>query len=928
MNYAPLHVHFTNGSVGDSVLRVEDFVKKCKEFGITHAAMTDHGSMSAMIDFHDVTEKYQLTPIYGMEAYVVNNMLDRTTYKTSHLVLLAKDKYGVKNLLRIHNYAQLKGFYYKPRTDINYLLKYSSGLIGLSACVAGEIPQAILNNDITEARRKIWEYCNIFDEFYLEIQPGHFKEQLIVNRGLVQLAQDMNIPLVATNDIHYLNAEDYKLHDAHVKSSQKRDDEGLVYADTCYYLMTRQELANRFIQDDIVTQEVIEEALDNTNRIAAQCDGEIEITFEKPSYPYVIEGETEDSQLVRLCYEALNSKIQELDNPEAYTNRLSYELDTIQKLHLSGYMLIVKDLVDHAKSNGISVGPGRGSGVASVVLWLLGVTLADPIKYNLMFERFLSINRKGWADIDLDFDSERRWEMQQYAFERFGQENCAFISTFGIRKAKSALKAAGRLLKISVDTIDEISKTIPFSFYEEDGEKNTDPTLREHLENNVVLKEYQKKYPELFKMALQIESFPCTMGVHAAGIIIGNTSLMDQLPLKIYHDKAHNIDSVATTITKEQVERFRLKYDFLALRTLSIVDKTLANVNETFNFTDNSFDDEAVWNMIGSTNTDGLFQIGSDIYKARMPRLKPKSIQELAACLALIRAPSISAKTDESYMQICEGKKTVESIYPDYDFITKDTNGIVIYQEQVLQLGMSFGLSVDEAYTLLKAVSHKKTSVVKTMKDLFYKNATERQINPIIVDRIWATIESAALYSFNSGHATAYALMCYASAYLKVHYPAQFMANLLTNVYNGNDQKKIHDAVASAKRMGLKFLPVNINHSSWEFTVEDQEIRIGFCAIKALGQTAGQEILSHQPYENFEDFYNKINRRIVNKKIVNVLILSGCFGADRALALSAYYDLKKEAIPTTFSPCKGTVLTMKEDIRQAEKILCKENLYY
>jgi DNA polymerase-3 subunit alpha len=545
-----------------------------------------------------------------------------------------------------------------------------------------------------------------------------------------------------------------------------------------------------------------------------------------------------------------------------------------------------------------------------------------------MFERFLSVNRKGWADVDLDFEASRRWEMQQYAFERFGKDNCAFISTFGIRKAKSALKAAGRLLKISLDVIDEISKAIPFAFYDDEGEKNVDPTLSEHLAVNKDLQAYQQKYPELFETALQIESFPCAMGVHAAGIIIGNSSLMDKLPLKIYHDKAHDIDSVATTITKEQVERFRLKYDFLALRTLSIVDKTLADVGKTFNFTDNMFNDEAVWEMIGSSNTDGMFQIASDIYKARMPRLKPKSISELAACLALVRAPSISAKTDEVYMRVCEGKQKAESLCQEYDWITRDTNGVVIFQEQVLQLGVAFGLSIDDAYALLKAISKKKLDKVAAMKDIFYANAKNKGMNIKIVDRIWSIIESAALYSFNMGHATAYALVTYASAWLKVHYTQYFMANLLTNVYTGSNDRKIRDAVKNCKNLKIDFLPPNINKSSWEFTVEEDKIRIGFCAIKSLGYTAALDIVEHQEYMNLEDFYNKVNKRVVNKKIVDVLILSGCFGPNRQEIFTSYYTLKKEEVPSVFSPCKGVSLNLTQKMKQVEKVLCKENLYY
>lgn len=403
--YAVLHAHTAKGSVGDSILKIDDYVEKAKSLGLTHIAMTDHGSMASMVEFHEACKKAGITGIIGMEAYVVP---DRTLKDNSleskcnwHLVLLAKNAEGVKNLLRIHNDAQINGFYRKARTDYSMLEKYGKNIIALSACVGGEIPQHILARDAKGAIEALKRYQSYFDEFYLEIQPGHFNEQRWVNSAIIQLARKANVPLVATNDIHYLNKEDYIMHDLHVKScrGQKVEEtKGFAYPDACYYLMSEGEFSGYFLRSEHVTDADIQEAIENTNRIAAQCDGEVDYHFEMPKFPDLPPAETEESYLVKLCQAELHRRMPNLRDPAAYEERLMYELDVILKLGFAGYFLIVKDFLDHARSVGIAVGPGRGSVGGSLVAWLLNITVADPVKYHLMFERFLNPHRKGAPD--------------------------------------------------------------------------------------------------------------------------------------------------------------------------------------------------------------------------------------------------------------------------------------------------------------------------------------------------------------------------------------------------------------------------------------------------------------------------------------------------------------------------------------------------
>lgn len=944
--YSVLHAHTAKGSVGDSILKIEDYVEKAKSLGLTHIAMTDHGSMASMVEFHEACKKAGITGIIGMEAYVVP---DRTLKDSSpeskcnwHLVLLAKNAEGVKNLLRIHNDAQINGFYYKARTDYSMLEKYGKNIIALSACVGGEIPKRILEKDAKGAIEAVKRYQSYFDEFYLEIQPGHFDEQRWVNTAIVQLARKMNVPLVATNDIHYLDKEDYIMHDLHVKScrGQKVEEtEGLAYPDACYYLMSEEELSGYFLRSEYVKDADIREAIENTNRIAVQCDGEVDYHFEMPKFPDLPPAETEESYLVKLCQSELKRRMPNLRDPTAYEERLMYELDVILKLGFAGYFLIVKDFLDHARSVGIAVGPGRGSVGGSLVAWLLNITVADPVKYHLMFERFLNPHRKGLPDVDVDFSSAERDSMKDYVIEKYGREHTALVGTFGIRKAKDAIHAAGRLLNVDLDTINDICKAAPFKVTDDAGEEVKSPTIEQMLDTSKKFKSFQVQYPELFKTAIDMESFPKSVGIHAAGIVISPGSILEKMPVRV--DKASG--RYVSMIDKNFIENIAIKYDFLALATSSVIDKTIQDAGISIDWDDDDlYQDKKVWDAIGSQNTIGMFQISSSLYRQRMPRLHPRNLQEMAACLALVRGPCVSAKTDEIYMDTINGKRDVMKVDPRYDEVMKETHGICIYQEELMKLAVAYGMTQDESDTLRKAVSKKKTKVIKALKGVFYDDASALGTPEATIKEIWQIINDAGSYLFNQAHAMSYGILTYVSAWLKVHYPLQFMANTLTNAYESKkDTKRIEEMVEECQRIGIQFLPVDAEESDWRFKVEDGKIRIGLCAVKALGDVATNELVALRPIHSFDKVIEQFTTKgtKLNKKALTVLIFIGAFdyiGLDRHEMLYQMLEAKatkkeKERgveVPEEFTVCAGCKLSLYEKDADIEEDLLKVNYLY
>ena len=876
--YIPLHAHDCAGSIGDAILQIKDYVKKARELNLPAIGLTNHGSLASTFEFYEECIKNNIKPIIGLEVYWCKDrlLMEPDNKKTYHLVLLAKNKTGLENLIKINNDAAVNGFYYRPRTDDTVLKKYGKGIIALSACVGGEIPQLILSNELDKAKERIEFFKNTFDAFYLEVQPGNFSEQKVVNETLNLLSKEIKIPLVLTNDIHYLNKEDAIAHDLHVKINRKKtlvDEPGLSYPDSCYYFMSKNEILSHC--DDIVSAE---KAIENTVVIAESCESyKYPISFKMPSYT----NSDEYDILARRCYESLFRKVNILTNPQDYIDRLEYELNVIQKLGFCGYFLIVQDFLNHARQNDIMVGPGRGSVGGSVVAWLLDIVKADPIKHNLLFERFLSINRKSLPDIDIDIISSKRDLMQHYAVEKYGKNSCALVSTTSYRKAKKAIRDVARVMSINLSTADEIAKLIPPVYYDDAGEKTVDLSIAESLEVVPELKIYQKQYPKLFQYAMELEDLPATASIHAAGVVISPYDLTEKIPLI----RSNKEGILATSYDKNVAEKFAIKFDFLALKNLDIISDTLRAANIQLNFTDEFFEDEAVWNIIGSKDTTGLFQISSPTYKRRMHRLKPRTIDELATCLALVRGPCISAKADEAFMQILEGKAKVRKIEVTYDTVTKETNGILVFQEQLMNLCVAYGIDMDTSYDILKASSKKKIEKLKSYKSLFFEKTKEKRISDAVAEEIWKLIVDSGKYSFNKSHAVGYSLITYICAWLKVHYSAQYIAALFTNFYLDKKEADIKSLVKECKQRNIKILLPDINASSWHCKAESSDtVRIGFCAIKSLGDKAGLSLEACQPFLSYEDFEERINKRIVNRKIRNLLILSDTFsslGKDR-----------------------------------------------
>lgn len=898
--YQPHHAHLAAGSLGDSILKISEYVEKAKQYGLTSLTMTDHGSLSAMYAFYNECRKNDIKPIIGIEMYEAADRMEKSskTREYNHLVLIAKNLEGIQNLFRLHNDAAVDGFYYKPRTDLSMLKQYSKGIIALSACVAGTIPQAILENNPEKAIKLINSYKECFDEFYLELQPGKFKEQILVNDALVELAAYTNTPLVVTNDIHYLSKEDYVAHNAHVALARKmtiEKDSALIYPDTCYWFMNRDAIEKAFTYTDLLTKSVIKEALDNTIVISEHCTVQLSTEIRMPEYT-VEEGETEEEVLTRLCFEKLNEKLPYVQDPAEYVERLLYELDVIKNLGFCGYFLVVYDYINWAKKNGIAVGPGRGSVGGAMVAHVLGISLADPIKYNLLFERFLSPHRKSIPDVDIDFDASRRDEVISHVVSHYGYNNCALVSTLHMRKAKGALRDSARVLGIDYEIGDAAAKLIPVVVYGDDGEKTTDLGIKDSLAFVEELQEMQKDYPELFELAMKLEDLPSGSGLHAAGVIISPVDLRNVTPLI----KSNKEGVLATSLNLTDAESGgAVKFDFLSLASLAVIENTQRDVGFSFDYlNDELYKDEAVWNLIGSRHTTGLFQIASKTYKDRMPRLKPTTIQELAACLALVRGPCISSGMDKAYMEIIEGKREVDMIHPLYYKATKNTNGILIYQEDLMKVAVNFGFSLEDGYKIVKLSAKKKIEQLKEYEARFMKNASDKNVLTDIAQRVWSAILDSGQYSFNSSHATSYAILTYVSAYLKYHYPREYLANLLSNAYDRGMKEIYGEIIDDCRRYGIKFLPLDVNKSQWNFTLENDCIRIGMVAIKSFGDKACAEILNNRPFISFENVLESVVGKSFNKKVVNVGIFSGLFDefcdGDRLSLYHRYMEIRDE----------------------------------
>ena len=884
--YTPLHVHTDKGSVGDSILRIPDYISRAKEYGLPAIAITDHGSLSAVYSFYESCKKEGIKPIIGCEVYLCDDNTKKDSPERQHLVLLAKNNIGFSNLIALTNNASIDGFYYKPRTDLKQLKKYHEGLICLSACIAGPISKLVLADKKDEARTLIKKFKSIFgNDFYLEIQPGPFNEQILVNYWMIYASKEEGLAdLVVTNDIHYLNEEDSYYHDIHCKINRSLlVSDPLVYPDTCYWFMQEQDILDSFKEyPQYYDLSDIQLAINNANDIAAQCNVVLNNEIRMPKYT-LDENKTEEEMLTEICYNKFRAIENTLKDPARYIEQMLYEIDVICDLGFAGYFLMVRDFVQYAYGHSIPVGPGRGSICGSVVAFLADISCVDPIKYGLLFERFLSRDRKGSIpDIDLDFSSEERHLMHAYAFQKYGIDHCSFVSTRQLRKARKAIRDVGRVLGIDLKTVDKIAKLIPESYYEDDGEKADKITISDCLRWIPEFAEYKKNYPELFDVAEKLEGLPTSSGTHAAGVLISPEALPGILPLIRSEGEKEGYMSSSLDLHDSEMAGL-VKFDFLSIGSLSVYQNTENDVGFKFDYVNNEYDDTDTWNLLGSRFTTGVFQVSSFTYKKRMQRLRPKNLFELAACLALVRGPCIMSGMDEQYMQILEGKKQIKKLHPFYDSVTESTNGVILYQEQIMQIIVNFGFDISVSYKVMKWVAKKKIKELAAFEEKLKEAGHKHSVPDDVLDTIWKLINDQGLYCFNSSHAFAYAMLCYRSAYLKVHYPAAFLKNTLTKAYLDKAKtkdKKIRETLADIRRLKINILPPDINTSLWHHTLEDGAIRLGFCSIKTFGNVAAQEVLEKRgdnPFSSFSDFYSRVAKNKCNKAKVSVGTFAGIF---------------------------------------------------
>ncbi len=894
MNFTHLHVH-TEYSLLDGSGKIKEMVARAKELGMDSLAITDHGVMYGVIDFYKACLAEGIKPIIGCEVYVApNSRFDRepgaSEERYYHLVLLAENNTGYQNLMKIVSRGFLEGFYYRPRIDYEVLQQYSEGIIALSACLAGEVATNLRRGFYAEAKAAALKLQGVFgkDNFFLELQDHGIQEQKSVNQGLLRLSQDTGIKLVATNDVHYTFAEDADPHDILlcIQTQKKVTDENRMrYEGGQFYLKSPEEMLTIFPN--------AREALENTHEIADRCN--ITITFGEyklPIFP-VPAPYTAFEYLTKLCREGLEERYQPVS--EELWERLDYELDTIKNMGFVDYFLITWDFIKYARDNGIIVGPGRGSAAGSIVSYSLHITDIDPIKYNLLFERFLNPERLTMPDIDIDFCYERRQEVIDYVTRKYGKDKVVQIVTFGTMAARAVIRDVGRALDLPYAQVDTVAKMIPFELgITIDKALNSNKDLKALYESN-----NDVKY--LIDMSKRLEGLPRHTSMHAAGVVIGKQSLDEYVPLSRSSD-----DSITTQFTMTTLEELGLlKMDFLGLRTLTVIQNAEALVNrhrgeaDRFDIKKIDYNDQKVYDLISSARTEGVFQLESAGMKNFMKELKPRNLEDVIAGIALYRPGPM-----EFIPQYVKGKNEAGHITyecPQLEPILSPTYGCIVYQEQVMQIVRDLaGYSYGRSDLVRRAMSKKKGSVmIKERKSFVYGNEEEgvpgcirNGIPEAVANHIYDEMMDFAKYAFNKSHAAAYAVVSYETAFLKCYYPVEFMAALMTSVID--NPGKVSEYIYTCRQMGIKILPPDINDGDAVFTVADGAIggsaaydgttgaiRYALSAIKGVGRPVIDAIVAEReengPFLSLKDFAERLSGKEVNKRTIESFIKAGVF---------------------------------------------------
>ncbi len=871
-DFVHLHVH-TQYSLLDGAASLERLVQAAAEAGQRAVAITDHGVMYGAFKFCQAAKEAGVKPILGCEVYVAKRSrydreakLDEDSY---HLVLLAANETGYRNLVKLVSLGHLEGFYYRPRVDRELLAKHAEGLIALSACFSGEIPSALLAGEYAKAAETARWYREVFgaDNFYLELQNQGLEGQRQVNRDLVALARELDLGLVATNDLHYIRRDDAMVHDVLLciqTGKTVNDPNRLKFPTPEFYFKTGEEMARSFGE--------IPEALANTVAIAERCNFALTPgNYQLPDYE-VPEGFTKDSYLEYLCRQNLPRRYPKIT--AELEERLNYELSVIKKTGFAGYFLIVWDFVRYAKNRGIPVGPGRGSGAGSLVGYLLGITELDPIKHQLLFERFLNPERVSMPDFDIDFCFERRGEVIEYVKEKYGRDHVAQIITFGTMAARGAVRDVGRVLGMSYGEVDKIAKLIPSDAGTLEAAVNSSPELAAVIETD-------DRVRRLIEIAKAVEGFPRHASIHAAGVVITPRPLTDYLPL------ARASEGEATTqFPMEDLEKIGLlKMDFLGLRTLTVLRDTLdlvrANSGKEYTLETVPPDDPATYQLLGSGQTLGIFQLESSGMRRLLVQLAPENFEDLTSLVALYRPGPLGSGMVEDFIRARHGEKAVSYLHPSLEEFLKPTYGIILYQEQVMQICHRLGgFTLGEADLVRRAMGKKQPEVLKAMREQFVTGAGARGIPRSTAEAIFNLMEFFAGYGFNKSHSAAYALIAYWTAFFKANYPQALMAALLTSVVGNSDKVRVY--IEECRRLGIPVYPPDVNFSEERFTVEGEGIRIGLLAVKNLGLGAIQAIREERAKEKFKslyDFCRRVDLGVVNKRALESLIKAGAFAS-------------------------------------------------
>ncbi len=881
-NFVHLHNH-TAYSLLDGSIRIESLIKKSKEYDMPAVSITDHGVLYGMIDFYRKAKKENIKPIIGCELYLSPGSRFEKERKNYHLLLLAENKLGYHNLIQLVSKAWLEGFYYKPRVDKDLLEEYSEGLICLSACLQGEIPQLILNGNYDLAKKAASDYQAIFgrENFYLELQDHNLNDEKQVSQSLIRLSREENIPAVVTNDSHYLNKEDADLQDlllALQTGTTVADENRMSFSTDEFYYKSPSEMKELFPD--------LDSAYNNTVQIADRIDLELDFNnFYIPEYPDLEDRKTPEEFLKKLCFNGLKKK--EMENNQEAVERLKYELKIIFEMGYAAYFLIVYDFVKYAEDNQIMVGPGRGSAAGSLVAYLLNITKVNPLKYGLIFERFLNPERITMPDIDIDFD-ENRDQIIEYVKRRYGEERVAQIGTFGTMAARAAVRDVGRALGIQYGKVDKVAKMI-----------SSRAGIEESMQNEKKLQNlYQEdgEIKELIDYAKGVEGLPRHISTHAAGVIIGAEPLAQLVPLQ------KQDDNTITQLPMGDLEALGLlKMDFLGLRNLTVIKNTLKLIKERKNIELNideiPLDDKDVYDFLSTGKTAGVFQMESHLFKSLNRRMKPDRFNDLIAMLALGRPGPLGSNIVEDFIAVRHGEKEAEYLHPKLKPILEETFGMILYQEQVMEIASSLaGYSMGEADLLRRGMGKKKLELVASEREKFVDGAADNGIDKETADEIFDQMEYFAGYGFNKSHSTAYAFLAYQTAYLKYHYPAEFMAALFSSVMGNQD--KISDYIKASREIGIEILAPDINKSFHDFKAEsDNKIRYGLKAVKNVGSgtiRAVEKAREDEEFKSIIDFLKRVDMSALNIQALEAFIKAGCFDGiseSRAALLINYEEL-------------------------------------